>query len=791
MHSHRPVTLALGTFALCVSVTSTAFAAGLVAFDDAGAATQLAELNDLSVEVSLTETDASIVETRRYVLLPAAEPRTVRFYHAVGEAVDPESYAVRVGESIAPTTFLARSAAETRQTELLRQLREPGVLRGFGATHAESVAGDVEPDQYVTFEVRVEYRRTLADWDTMRAIRLPIDWQEHAVSSMNVTVDAQTAQPLRALYSPFHALESVRRSDREVTASFRGWEVCTTNELTLLLSTGTDDVHLDVLPFRYGDTDGGFFMAFLTPSTSTESMPRDLVFVVDTSGSMKGEKMEQAREALRGVIAGLSPKDRFTVVEFDGNVKVLDEEAQTASSSFVADANQFVADLVADGATNLSDALRAGFDALPFTRDRPRYIVVLTDGQPTEGETDTEAILDLVRVRNEVGARLFAFGIGNDVNTVLLDRLALESSGDAIYVRPGESVVGPVDDFFARIASAALVDPRIESTSFGGLRLVYPERLPDLYANQTLAVVGRYESGGTGEIVLRGTRGAEQVETRWEVDLPEHSTHNAHVPRVWATRHVGTLLHQIKLGDDDPRVPLEATAIATRFGVITEFTNFVLDERGNAVMQYTDVPLDVTGSTAVDTSASLDGYQNTGSASMRFEDFVRYAADRTFPTFDGWYTDTSVADRPDWLDLHFGSDLFIDVVAREAAIGITGFLAVSRDVAFEFHGREIRVSDALSEREVPRQTARIPAAVVPPSTPARVHVVREEATPSSDPWVDADDAPETDPREPEESEVYVGGGGCATANGSSPLIPGLLFGLVAACRIRRAARRVR
>lgn len=779
-----PLTAILA-FAAVLGLGANAYAAGLVVLDETGRATRLAQLETLNLEISLTETDAHVVERRQYVLIPAEGEQQVRFYRTIGDEVDESSLTLSVSGVERDASLLIGSEAMSRQVTLLREMRAPGVLRGLGGRLAQTAPIELGPEGYVTFEVRVEYREALRPWDTLRALTAPIDWQERAVSFVDVSVEAVSNAPIRALYSPFHELDTQRFGELRASGTYRHWDVCTTNDLVVMLSTGTGDVHLDVMPFRYGDEEGGFFMALLTPSDAGESMPRDLVFVIDTSGSMDGEKMKQAREALRNVIAGLSPKDRFTVVEFDSNVKVLSDEAQSARAGFVAEADEFVTDLVADGATNLSGALEAGFDALPFTRDRPRYVVVLTDGQPTEGETDTEAILELVKRRNEVGARVFAFGIGNDVNTVLLDRLALDSGGDAIYIRPGQSVAGPVEEFFASIASAALVDPQLDSASFGGLSLVYPEAMPDLYAHQTLAVVGRYESGGTGEIVLRGTRGSGQVAMRYEVNLPEFSTQNAHVPRIWATRHVGTLLHRIKLGDTDPELPVEATAIANRFGVVTEFTNFALDEDGNAVMRYTNVPLDTTGSVAVDTSASLDGYQNSGSASAGFEDFVRYASDRALPIYEGWFTDTSV-ESARWIDLHFGSELYLALAARESSLGITNLLGVSRDVAFEFHGREIRVSDPDVEGDVPPEAVSVPVADPPAATQAVVRLLAEE--PAADPrTATPTEEPAEDGAAEKEPPVYAENG-CSTSSGRLlPWMTVLFMACVAAIR-RRATR---
>ena len=750
-----------------------ASATGFVGFDEDGHATQLARLDELHVELNLSPQRAAIIETRRYSVEVSDATATFRFYHALDDAH--AEYRVTVDGRAVDSVVSDGGYPDARRIQLLRQLNEPGIVRGMQRPLAESLPIERVEHGYRSFEVRVVYSAAPRQWDTMRGLDLPIDWSEDAVRSMTVSATASADEPIRTVYAPFHQLNVSRMSAHTMSASYAGYEVCTTNDLIVLLSSSREqEMAVDILPFRYND-EGGFFMAMITPSESDDALPRDLVFLVDSSGSMEGEKMQQAKDALRGVIEGLAEQDRFTVVDFDGAIRTFEPQIRLADEEFVRDAVGYVdVDVQAGGATNISGALQAGFDALGYDPERPRYIVLLTDGQPTEGETETDSILEIVHLRNEVDARVFAFGIGYDVNTVLLDRLALDTAGDAIYIRPGSSVVDAVDAFFGQIATAVLVRPSIETSSFGGFEQLYPNQLPDFFANQTVTVVGRYDAGGMGTVTLRGTRGGDEVERVFQVELPTYSTQNAFAPRIWATRHVGTLLHQIKLGDDDPSLPIEATEIAARFGVVTEFTNFVLDDDGNAVMQYTNVPLDTTGSVAVDTSASLDGYQNSGNAFMRFDDFVRYSADRAFPTTDGWFEDTSA--NGDWTEVHFGSDLFVTLVSEPANVGIERLMGVARNVAFEYHGVDYRISEP-GRDGLPPQAVALPSHSGASPTQATVSEVDAKSTPIPG-WDPQEIGPHRTPVDPGAEPSYVGGGsGCSTAPGgaASPLVLLLAF----------------
>ena len=255
-----------------------------------------------------------------------------------------------------------------------------------------------------------------------------------------------------------------------------------------------------------------------------------MVFVIDRSGSMAGEKMEQARNALHFILSRLNPDDRFSVIGFDESLTVLSETLQSPDRQSLAEARRFVDTLSADGSTNLEAALQTGLNILTRSEARAnasKMVVFLTDGLPTAGVTDIGLIADSVgRTNRAVAARLHVFGVGYDVNTHLLDRLAAENGGSVTYVQPGENLELVLADFYGRIANPVLTDVQV---SFEGMTAsdLHPQPLPDMFQGSSLLLTGRYQADGSDVAVrVRGRVGAAQREYVYHFNLEQAGDHH-------------------------------------------------------------------------------------------------------------------------------------------------------------------------------------------------------------------------------------------------------------------------
>src|SRR5262249_45528380 len=236
----------------------------------------------------------------------------------------------------------------------------------------------------------------------------------------------------------------------------------------------------------------------------------DVVLVLDTSGSMLGPKMEQAKKALKYVLNNLNKDDRFALINFANTVNHYKNGLLEPAADQLAQATKWVDNLEATGGTALEPALMEALALRPKDADGRAFTVIFfTDGQPTLGEMKPEKILKKVADRNTANTRIFTFGVGDDVNATLLDSLAEQTRAVATYVRPAEDIEAKVSGLYTKISHPALTNLKLSATGDISLGEVYPVDLPDLFHGQQLVVLGRYTGKGTSAVKLTGNVGKE------------------------------------------------------------------------------------------------------------------------------------------------------------------------------------------------------------------------------------------------------------------------------------------
>lgn len=398
-------------------------------------------------------------------------------------------------------------------------------------------------------------------------------------------VTIRSPQALRAIYSPTHEVALRRVDDRTARVSFesRGGEA---REFRLYYSVSEKEFGLNVLAHRRGD-EPGYFMLMLAPKREVARAavaPKDLMLVCDTSGSMSGAKIEQAKGALRFIVQNLNPGDRFNMVRFNSEVESFRKELIEATPAARDAARAWVDEIRAVGGTAIDDALATAFDSLPTVRladdsARRTMIVFLTDGQPTVGETNPERILENARRRLKGTSRVFVFGVGDDVNTLLLDRLARDGAGTVEYVRPDEDLELKLSGFYTKIADPVLTDLEI---SLPGAEItdLYPRRLPDLFAGSQLIVFGRYRQAAPVRARLTGRLAGQPRGYTYDLRLPDREREHGFIPRLWASRKIGALLEEIRLHGESAELKGEVIRLSKEHGIVTPYTSFLVEEPG-------------------------------------------------------------------------------------------------------------------------------------------------------------------------------------------------------------------
>ncbi len=416
-------------------------------------------------------------------------------------------------------------------------------------------------------------------------------------------------------FSPTHPLTTSREGS-SLSVQTRG---ILSGPFSLFLPLAREGLGLSLATHKPLGEDGYFLLSLSPGKGDIPPEPRDVSIVLDISGSMSGEKIRQARKALLDLLHTLSEKDRFRIVAFSNAVRPFNLDWQEAAPGPLAEVREWVSRLEAEGGTNIGAALEEAF-RLPSPGDRLPVTVFLTDGLPTVGETSVDAITGAVQEKRG-RMRVFAFGVGHDVNTVLLDRMSGEGRGSTSYVAPGESVERALSLLATRIRYPILTD-LVLTESPVRLKEIYPVQIPDVFAGEDLVLFGRYEDpgerGGRGLLSLNGQRGGEIRKFSLEAHFPAGEEGNDFLPRLWASRKLGYLTRRVWTEGENQELMEEIRRTALRYGLPSPYTSYLVLEpemaRANAEDGVVSVPGLIPDPRAVAPSLSTQGAEAVGRA---------------------------------------------------------------------------------------------------------------------------------------------------------------------------------
>jgi Ca-activated chloride channel family protein len=417
-------------------------------------------------------------------------------------------------------------------------------------------------------------------------------YTSHPVDSVSINVTIRSQQAVKNIYSPTHSVELKRPTDMAASVAYSITNQVPSSDFRLMFDVGNERVGASLLSYRPEANDEGYFMLLVSPDiqrTADKPLPKTVVFVVDRSGSMSGQKIEQAKGALKFVLNNLREGDLFNVIAYDSNVESFRPELQRYNEQTRSEALGFVESVYAGGSTNIDGALQTALAQLQ-DGSRPNYIVFLTDGLPTAGERREPKIVDQARSANKARARVFSFGVGYDVNSRLLDKLSRECFGQSTYVLPEEDIEAQVAKLYNRIGAPALVDLKVAFDLENApveqgapINRLYPKSTTDLFAGDQLVLVGRYKKAGDAKITLTGKVDGTEQTFHFPGKLIEKSNDDsqAFIEKLWAVRRVGEIIDEIDLHGQNAELVSELTALATKHGILTPYTSFLADETAN------------------------------------------------------------------------------------------------------------------------------------------------------------------------------------------------------------------
>lgn len=491
-----------------------------------------------------------------------------------------------------PGKLLKKEEAKRIYEETVRRNRDPALLEYMGQGLYQTSVFPI-PAQ-ATRTVQIRYSQLLKQDSGLIDLSLPLGTNKFSnkpVDSLKVNLRIETTSPIKSLHSPTHGLTIKREDDTHAVCSLDLQNVVTTEDLRLLFGTQTGPIGMHVLSYRPQAGEDGYFLMLASPEVKAaqqQVIDKTVVVVVDKSGSMSGDKITQAREALKFVLRQLRPGDLFNIVAYDSAVETFRPELQKADEATINAAVGYAEGLFAGGSTNIDGALQTTLKMLTDS-SRPNYVLFMTDGLPTVGEQNEIKIAQNAKQSNQVQARMFNFGVGYDVNSKLLDRLSREQRGLSLYVKPKENIEAPVAALTQKITSPLLTslaldwsfDTPVTAGQAAPVSRVYPRQMPDLFVGDQLVLVGRYRLNGAAKVKLTGRVGSETREFTFPAELVAQSMgeSNGFIEKLWASRRIGEIIDDLDLNGQNQELVDELVQLSIKHGIMTPYTSFLADER--------------------------------------------------------------------------------------------------------------------------------------------------------------------------------------------------------------------
>ena len=467
-------------------------------------------------------------------------------------------------------------------TEIVRRTQDPGLLEYMGNSLLKLSVFPVPPkgDQ----KVKISYKCVAPKDGNVIEYVYPLKTDGKATRTLeefSVTLNIKSRHAVQNVYSPTHAITTVRKGDKEVNVTFERNQAILDKDFQLFYGFGDKDVGLTPLVYKPITAEDGYFMFLVSPQVEAEKkrMPRDLVLVLDTSSSMSEIKMQQAKKALKYCLSQLKPEDRFGILKFSTTVTPFRDKLVEANKDYLEAATKWVDGLKTSGGTAIWPALDDAMAMRSGDAGRPFTLVFFTDGQPTVDETNPDKIIKNVLGKNTGNTRIFTFGVGDDVNAAMLDQLADSTRAIATYVREAEDIEVKVASLYGKISNPILTDLKLTAGDNVQIHEVYPPKLPDLFQGTQLVVIGRYTGSGHSAIRLTGMIGKEKTEFVYELNFPaktESDMGKDFVEPLWARRKVGYLLDQIRVNGEKDELIKEVVALAKRYGIATPYTSYLV-----------------------------------------------------------------------------------------------------------------------------------------------------------------------------------------------------------------------
>jgi len=483
--------------------------------------------------------------------------------------------------------------------DIVRRQRDPALLEYSGTGVFKVRIFPIEP--LSKKRVKISYHEFLKKDNNTIEYLYPLNTEKFSakpLKNVSIKVDLNSKGELKNIYCPTHNAEIIRKGKHRAIIGYEERNIRPDIDFKLYYTTDNTKVGFSLLSYKKKGENGYFFLS-LSPGfkfRKNEVVEKDITFILDVSGSMVGEKLKQAKKALLFCIENLNRGDRFEIIRFSTEAEALFGNLSIVNEKNRDKARDFLKELRAIGGTNIDEALSMALKQ-KTKGGRPYIIIFLTDGKPTIGETNETTLVKKIKQNNISNTRIFTFGIGNEINTHLLDKITEMTKAYRTYISPQEDIEVKVSNFYTKIQSPVLTDIKIKFGENIKVSKIYPFELPDLFKGSTLSIFGRYKGSGKTKIILEG-KVRDRVE-KFEYDVtmgfksissPDREKNDFIAP-LWAARRIGYLLDQIRLHGKSKELIDEITELARTYGIITPYTSYLIVEDEKSRVERRDIRL--------------------------------------------------------------------------------------------------------------------------------------------------------------------------------------------------------
>jgi len=624
--------------------------------------------------------------------------------------------------------------------DIVRRMRDPGLLEYMDSNLIKMSVYPV-PSRG-TQRVEVAYTQVVPMDAGVANFTYPLRTGHKAsrtLEDFTLSVTLSSKVPIKNIYSPSHKIGTSRKDEHHAVVGFEEERALLDKDFLLYWTISKKDFGLNLLTHRAGGEDG-YFLILISPKARFEEkevIEKDIVFVIDTSGSMSGEKIKQAKAALRYCVESLRSGDRFNIIRFASDVETMESGLTRADEQSKKRALAFIEKMQAIGGTYIDGALK---QALSSGRDakRPFIVLFLTDGKPTVGTQDENMIVSGVNAASQ-GARVFVFGVGDGVNTHLLDRISSDTGATSEYVRPEEDIEVKVSSLFNKLSSPVLANVKLDLGRIK-VRDLYPREMPDLFQGSQFVSFGRYQTSGEVAIRLSGDVEGRRQEFVYEGEFPKTAAANEFIASLWATRKIGYLLDQIRLHGESRELVDEVIALSRRHGIATPYTSYLVVEdrelerletqrRGAGPVRemrelrngYLWRGKSLEEEAAEDALRAREGaelQQKTGAGAvetainiMRLKDAkvgqveaarIKKVGEKTFYFLSGWWVDEAAKEDAKRIEIKYASEAYFTLLEKKAEL--KDYFKLGDRLIIGLDGKVLVISDEgkeqLSEDEI-------------------------------------------------------------------------------------------